>query len=57
MLMLIILAALIIFTLLAFFRATIISWLLTFMLIVPVLAIQARLSATVVLLRLSGQPP
>ena len=47
MLMLIILAALIIFTLLAFFRATIISWLLTFMLIVPVLAIQARLSATV----------
>lgn len=47
MLSLIILAALAIFVLLAFFRATAISWVLAMMVIVPVVAIQARLSETV----------
>ncbi|MCX7192110.1 MAG: acyl-CoA dehydrogenase [Proteobacteria bacterium] len=42
-----ILAALVVFILLAFFRATVISWVLAFMVIVPVVAIQARLSETV----------
>ena len=41
------LAALIVFILLAFFRATVVSWLLAVMVIVPVVAIQARLSGTV----------
>jgi acyl-CoA dehydrogenase len=40
------LAALVVFTLLAFFRATVTSWVLAIMVIVPVLAIQARLSET-----------
>lgn len=39
--------ALIVFVLLAFFRATVVSWLLAFMVIVPVVAIQSRLSETV----------
>ncbi|MFA6971311.1 MAG: acyl-CoA dehydrogenase [Gallionella sp.] len=42
-----ILAALVVFILLAFFRATVVSWVLAFMVIVPVVAIQARLSETV----------
>ena len=41
------LAALAVFILLAFFRATVVSWLLAVMVIVPVVAIQARLSETV----------
>jgi acyl-CoA dehydrogenase len=41
-----ILAALVIFILLAFFRATVVSWLLAFMVLVPVVAIQAMLSET-----------
>ncbi len=40
------LVALVVFTLLAFFRATVISWVLAIMVIVPVVAIQARLSET-----------
>ncbi len=47
MMSLTILAALVIFVLLAFFRATVVSWLLATMIIVPVVAIQARLSETV----------
>lgn len=47
MLSLIMLAALALFILLAFFRATVISWLLAVMVIVPVVAIQAQLSETV----------
>ncbi|MEI7456625.1 MAG: acyl-CoA dehydrogenase [Nitrosomonadales bacterium] len=42
-----VLAALATFILLAFFRATVVSWLLAFMVMVPVVAIQARLSETV----------
>ncbi len=42
-----ILAALTVFILLAFFRATVVSWILALMVMVPVLAIQARLSETV----------
>jgi acyl-CoA dehydrogenase len=47
MLSLIMLAALALFILLAFFRATVISWLLAVMVIVPVVAIQAQLSEEV----------
>jgi acyl-CoA dehydrogenase len=47
MLSLTMLAALVIFVLLAFFRATVVSWLLAIMVIVPVVAIQARLSETI----------
>jgi acyl-CoA dehydrogenase len=47
MLSLIMLAALAVFILLAFFRATVVSWLLAVMVIVPVVAIQAQLSETV----------
>lgn len=42
-----ILAALIVFILLAFFRATVVSWVLAFLVIVPILAIQARPSDTI----------
>ncbi len=42
-----VLAAFAIFLLLAFFRATVLSWVLAIMVIVPVVAIQARLSETV----------
>ncbi|MDD4928250.1 MAG: acyl-CoA dehydrogenase [Gallionella sp.] len=42
-----ILIALVVFILLAFFRATVISWVLAIMVIVPVVAIQARLSETI----------
>ncbi len=42
-----ILAALVVFILLAFFRATVVSWVLAIMVIVPVVAIQARLSETI----------
>ena len=38
--------ALVVFILLAFFRATVVSWLLAFMVVVPVLAIEVRLSET-----------
>jgi acyl-CoA dehydrogenase len=48
MLLLIMLLAVAVFILLAFFRATVLSWLLAFMVIVPVVAIQARLSQTVI---------
>ncbi|MFA6921198.1 MAG: acyl-CoA dehydrogenase [Gallionella sp.] len=41
------LAALAVFILLAFFRATVVSWVLAVMVIVPVVAIQARLSETI----------
>jgi acyl-CoA dehydrogenase len=47
MMSLIVLAALAVFILLAFFRATVVSWLLAVMVIVPVVAIQAQLSETV----------
>jgi acyl-CoA dehydrogenase len=47
MMLLTMLAALAVFILLAFFRATVISWVLAVMVIVPVVAIQARLSETV----------
>jgi acyl-CoA dehydrogenase len=46
MLLLTMLAALVIFILLAFFRATVVSWVLAIMVLVPVVAIQASLSAT-----------
>ena len=49
MMWLIMLGALAIFTLLAFFRATVTSWMLTVMVIVPVVAIQARISQTALL--------
>ena len=42
-----VLVALAVFLLLAFFRATVLSWVLSIMLIVPVVAIQARLSGTI----------
>ncbi len=48
MLLLTLLLAVAVFILLAFFRATVLSWLLAFMVIVPVVAIQARLSQTVI---------
>ena len=58
MLLLTLLVALAVFTLLAFFRATVISWVLAVMVLVPVVAIQARLSQTIMdavyLLLLSG---
>ncbi len=47
MLSLTILGALVVFTLLGFFRAKVTSWVLAIMVIVPVVAIQARLSDTV----------
>ncbi len=47
MLLLTILVALTIFILLAFFRAKVVSWLLAFMVVVPVVAIQARLSVPI----------
>ncbi|MDX8378567.1 MAG: acyl-CoA dehydrogenase [Gallionella sp.] len=50
MLSLTIVLAWVVFTLLAFFRATIVSWGLAFMVVVPVVAIQARLSETCLLL-------
>jgi acyl-CoA dehydrogenase len=43
---LIILLALAVFTILAFFRASIVSWMLAMMVIVPVIAIQSRISDT-----------
>lgn len=46
MLLLTILLALFIFLILAFFRASIVSWILALMLIVPVIAIQSRISDT-----------
>ncbi len=48
MLLLTMLLAVAVFILLAFFRATVLSWLLAIMVIVPVVAIQARLSQTVI---------
>ncbi len=42
-----VLVALAVFLLLAFFRATVLSWVLAIMVIVPVVAIQARLSGTI----------
>jgi acyl-CoA dehydrogenase len=42
-----ILAALTVFILLAFFRATVVSWVLAIMVIVPVVAVQARLSEAI----------
>ena len=48
MLLLTMLLAVAVFILLAFFRATVLSWLLAVMVIVPVVAIQARLSQTVI---------
>ena len=48
MLLLTMLLAVSVFILLAFFRATVLSWLLAIMVIVPVVAIQARLSQTVI---------
>ena len=47
MMLLTVLVALAVFLLLAFFRATVLSWVLSIMLIVPVVAIQARLSGTI----------
>ena len=46
MLLLTMLLAVAAFILLAFFRATVLSWLLAVMVFVPVVAIQARLSGT-----------
>ncbi len=44
MLLLTMLLALVIFTILAFFRASIVSWVLAMMVVVPVIAIQSRIS-------------
>ncbi len=49
MLLIIVLIALVVFTLLAFFRATVVSWLLAIVLIGAALAIQTRLSDTALL--------
>ena len=49
MLLLTMLLAVAVFVLLAFFRATVLSWMLAVMVIVPVVAIQARLSETILL--------
>lgn len=47
MLLLTLLLAMVIFTILAFFRASIVSWALALMVVVPVIAIQSRVSDTV----------
>jgi acyl-CoA dehydrogenase len=47
MMLLTMLVAVAVFVLLAFFRATVFSWVLAIMVIVPVVAIQARLSETI----------